>query len=783
MLCCTDPQAPSDSQHDVYSSARQPTSIAWAGAQWDSAISLGVNRRVSVRVLDRNGRGIPGVPIRWRVLSGGGSIHPDADQSTEDGGLGSAVWQAGLHADEMQVLEVASGGAQPLRLQARSVLSDSAVVAASSPYSPSSDTVGALLSSYLRVNVRLPDGRPVIGALVNFSVETGGGSVSATHVGTDSLGFAAADWQLGPLVGEQRAVAFFSSATGVATSPNGIATSAPSTSTSGGTSGLGTKLAFSTVAAPGQPAIVAVFPDTLILDALAASTQLRAKVTDRFGNPADSSAVRWSSLDSSKVVVSPAGIVRAMANGSTSIQASVGAVVGSSRVTVAQVPVRIQALVPFDTINRLGDTLQAQVRAFDRLGAEVSGLSPTWRSLNPGTVELLSGGRFVVRGPGTETLEATVGGVTSVTQFQIRQVIASLASPAPDYTVQLDNGLALPLTAKDSNGFLVPQPSFTFDIADPTVIEAVPSGTVTGLYPGHTTATVMAGTARLTLNVTVKGVVVTVDGQRRTSPGQIVAPERIELSNGRVRVSWTPHMLEPAAVALETRVGAGWVPGTAVGYGDWLFPASSVVTQPTEIELLQVDSAAVAVRLRFGNHQFDPVRERFPSSYLPQPYPFSRVVWLRPEEYGYFTQVSMETPLLNPYPDVEHEVGFGGLWGPASISTSEISFRTDTLQSSVYYNSQAQVDAAEFLRDGDQLVRVLVPLQAGPFVTPVFPGWGYGSVYVHNLGPMQSYGAYLYAAPAGLAQTPRTVCGFAWATAPFTLPSVSSADLAGCGPQ
>jgi hypothetical protein len=133
-----------------------------------------------------------------------------------------------------------------------------------------------------------------------------------------------------------------------------------------------------------------------------------------------------------------------------------------------------------------------------------------------------------------------------------------------------------------------------------------------------------------------------------------------------------------------------------------------------------------------------------------------------------------------PWQGTELEVGFGGLFGPARIATGQVQFRTDTLTANNNFNLTPVPDAALFDLDGDPLMRVLVPLPEAPMISPNFPGWGYGSVFVHRLD-YQSYGAYMYAAPRSLPVSPRQLCQQAWATAPFPLRTLSAAEAAHCG--
>jgi hypothetical protein len=192
--------------------------------------------------------------------------------------------------------------------------------------------------------------------------------------------------------------------------------------------------------------------------------------------------------------------------------------------------------------------------------------------------------------------------------------------------------------------------------------------------------------------------------------------------------------------------------------------------------------------MSFDNHWFRPDLQGFDPALglISQPYPFKRTIWLRRADNGYYSWVDLINTL--PY-KAEHETGFGGIWGPATIRTASTEIRTDTLSKTVRYNGDpgltvmgSKVDAAEFVLDGDPVRRLLVPLPEAPFITPVFSGVAYGSVYRYA-GPPVSFGVYMYAGALGPGEpAASTICSDAWTNAPFPLHAVSPAELAGCGP-
>jgi hypothetical protein len=143
------------------------------------------------------------------------------------------------------------------------------------------------------------------------------------------------------------------------------------------------------------------------------------------------------------------------------------------------------------------------------------------------------------------------------------------------------------------------------------------------------------------------------------------------LTNGHVRVSATGTAGERAGLLFEVRVGGGWHNATDEWYGDWTFLDRSVVTPPTRVEVLAARGSMVAVRWTFGRHVTGPTGTE-PS----HPYPFTKTVWLRQGDSGYFALLE---PMV-PAPPVErrytpglseHEIGFGGFYGPGTYATSE----------------------------------------------------------------------------------------------------------------
>ena len=199
-----------------------------------------------------------------------------------------------------------------------------------------------------------------------------------------------------------------------------------------------------------------------------------------------------------------------------------------------------------------------------------------------------------------------------------------------------------------------------------------------------------------------------------------------------------------AGAVAEVATPDGWVEGTSSVYGDWTYVAASVMTVPTQVTVT-VAAGDLSIAAAFDDHRFDPASLRHDS--LPeQPYPFTKRIVLRLGEDGYFTWVDVRGTLPDAITNAEHEVGFGGLWGPGTIENGRRTIALDTLQGNLRWNLRLAAEAFDFRRHGEEIGRVLVPLVLSPVMTPVFSDTEFGAVYLHGHRP-EPYGAYLAFVP------------------------------------
>lgn len=157
-----------------------------------------------VRVTTDTGEPVTGAEVIWAVTTGGGSVDP-VEVSTDGAGEMQARWVLGGTLGEQTLVVTARGATTVFRATA----ADSKVPATIVPVGGEnqSGAIGSQLVSPLIVRVENEFGRPVQGAEVEWSIESGGGTISPSTTTTDTDGRAQAQWNLGFSAGQQTAVA------------------------------------------------------------------------------------------------------------------------------------------------------------------------------------------------------------------------------------------------------------------------------------------------------------------------------------------------------------------------------------------------------------------------------------------------------------------------------------------------------------------------------------------------------------------------------------------------
>lgn len=156
-----------------------------------------------VRAVDANGQPVEGISVAFVVTAGGGQLTGSGNMTGADGLAVVSGWTLGLAPGE-NVVEATSLGVAPVSFLATGV----APVASTLEQGPLSQTdafVNNVIAGPVEVRLLDPDGVPILGRQVTWSVSAGGGSLIGSAVAmTDTDGRATLPgWQLGPAEGIQ----------------------------------------------------------------------------------------------------------------------------------------------------------------------------------------------------------------------------------------------------------------------------------------------------------------------------------------------------------------------------------------------------------------------------------------------------------------------------------------------------------------------------------------------------------------------------------------------------
>jgi hypothetical protein len=165
----------------------------------------------SVVVQDQYGDPMPGVPVSFTVLGGGGSVS-SASVATDASGIATVSWSLGTTVGQ-NALQASADTLPAITFTATGTAGPAASMTKTAGDNQSS-TPGATLPVAPSVTVKDANGNTTAGVAVTFAVASGGGSITGATATTNASGVATVgSWTLGPAAGGNTLTA---SAAGVA---------------------------------------------------------------------------------------------------------------------------------------------------------------------------------------------------------------------------------------------------------------------------------------------------------------------------------------------------------------------------------------------------------------------------------------------------------------------------------------------------------------------------------------------------------------------------------------
>lgn len=343
---------------------------------------------------------------------------------------------------------------------------------------------------------------------------------------------------------------------------------------------------------------------------LGRTVQFAAQARDAAGAAVSGVTLTWASSNSSVASISAAGLVTAVANGTTTVTAAGGGRTSAGvTVTVTQVPLTAVVSPANPTIGALGSTRQFTVQLRDSAANALPSATPvTWTVTNRGTISVSPAGlvtALAVSPPGqADSLLVSAGSpaVSTATAVLVTQVPASIAVgvPAGD-SVLRTTGRTRQLTAtvRDSNAnALVTQPTITWTSTAGGVATVSGTGLVTAVGDGTSTIQAAVGTVTATRTQIVARFPATLSvsptsGSITTSGGTLTVNGTAQDSSGaNLALAWSSS--NAALVAVNP--AAGTSPGATTAS----VPANTFGPGTAYVRLVVAgrrDSSAVTVNI------------------------------------------------------------------------------------------------------------------------------------------------------------------------------------------
>ncbi|MCU0626044.1 MAG: hypothetical protein MUF21_06095 [Gemmatimonadaceae bacterium] len=152
------------------------------------------------RAIDDAGTGLKGVPIRFVVDQGGGSVD-SASVTTDAAGEARVRWTLGMGPTQLLLANVP--GLEPVRASATALFPADLVIAQGNNQSV---RAGQTLPTPVVVRVLGPGNVPLDSITVSLQVTAGGGAIAPQSIVTNALGEATVRWTMGPIAGPNSAL-------------------------------------------------------------------------------------------------------------------------------------------------------------------------------------------------------------------------------------------------------------------------------------------------------------------------------------------------------------------------------------------------------------------------------------------------------------------------------------------------------------------------------------------------------------------------------------------------
>ncbi|MHB2034139.1 MAG: beta strand repeat-containing protein, partial [Gemmatimonadaceae bacterium] len=395
-----------------------------SGDAQSGTVATGLANPLVVQVTDAHGNAVTGAHVTWAVTTGSGTLTPPLGV-TDSTGKAQTSFTFGTTVGTYVV--TASVGTSISTTFHETAAAGAAAVMTKT--TGDTQTVAASSAVPVKPTVKITDAykNPIAGLAVTFAVASGGGSVTGASVTTNAAGVASVGgWTVG-------------------------ATGAQSLHVTSGS--LSATFTATLIGTTSRVASVLMTPHLDTLTSLGDTYTLAAQARDT-SNAVVADTFTWVSRVPATATVSNAGLVTAVANGSTWVVASDASGKQDSAQIVVQQRVATVNITPAARNIYLTRTYTLTAAAVDGRGHPMTGTPTfTWSTNAPAVATVSSAGLVTGVGLGGAQISATTGSITGVATIAV-------LTPITRIVVGRDSS-ALPVTDTTSLTSLTATRTFT----------------------------------------------------------------------------------------------------------------------------------------------------------------------------------------------------------------------------------------------------------------------------------------------------------------------------------
>jgi len=322
---------------------------------------------------------------------------------------------------------------------------------------------------------------------------------------------------------------------------------------------------------------IVVSPSSSTL-ALNAQLPLQALVQDGSGGLVPDASVTWTVENPAIASVSPAGVVTALALGSTQVAASARGKSGIATITVQKTPVASVVVLPNRVNTGIGSTTKLLATAYDAGQNALPDRAIIWTTSDAAVATVDANGLVTAKAKGTATITASAEGKSGTSEFTVAPGAVSKVLVTPSSVSMLSGDKQqFAASAQDASGTVLTGKTVVWTSND-LQVATVSGGDVTALAGGSATITAtvdgVSGTATVTVaktpvaTVSVAPATVTVGSKARLSATVVDAKGNVVTD--RV-VTWSMPSNSFASIDPNTGdvtgIAAGSVTATATSEG------------------------------------------------------------------------------------------------------------------------------------------------------------------------------------------------------------------------